>query len=284
MATIPEIKHLADEEMGAEVIPLRAGDPPVPAEERDGGASSLAVFLPEAAKAMGAAVLVCPGGGYGFIANNHEGVQVAEWFNARGVAAFVLRYRHAPYHRHPAPLEDAQRAMRMIRARAAEWRVDPGRIGVMGFSAGGHLAATLGTHHDVGNPAAADPVERLSCRPDFLILCYPVITTCPPHAHVGSRNNLLGENPDPALVELMANERQVTADTPPAFLFHTDNDAGVPPENSVLFYLALKKAGVPAELHIYADGPHGIGLGLHDPVIGSWPERLTDWLRVRNII
>jgi len=284
MATIPEIKHLADDEMQTEVIPLRPGDTPAPVEERDGGASSLAVFLPDASVATGAAVLVCPGGGYGFIANNHEGVLIAQWFNERGVAAFVLRYRHAPYYRHPAPLEDAQRAMRIIRARATEWQVDPGRIGVMGFSAGGHLATTLGTHYDAGNPEATDTIERLFCRPDFLILCYPVITTYPPYAHIGSRDNLLGENPSPALVELLANERQVTADTPPAFLFHTDNDAGVPPENSVLFYLALKKAGVPAELHIYADGPHGMGLGLHDPVIGTWPERLADWLRVRQII
>ena len=278
---VPLIRHLTDEELGVETLPLWPDTSPKTARALDGDYASLSIFLP-AANLQTAAVLVCPGGGYGFIANDHEGLQVARWLNGLGIAAFVLRYRHAPYHRHPAPLQDARRALRMVRAGAAIHGIDPARIGVMGFSAGGHLAASLSTHFDGGDPAAADPIERIGCRPDFTILAYPVITTYPPHGHLGSRNNLLGEDADPALIESMANERQVTAETPPAFLFHTDNDEGVPPENSVLYYLALKQAGVSAELHIYANGPHGVGLCPDNPVLGSWTERLADWLRAQQ--
>ncbi|MHB9023796.1 MAG: alpha/beta hydrolase [Armatimonadota bacterium] len=239
---------------------------------------TLTIFLPPAERATGAAVVICPGGGYGGLATDHEGRQIGAWLNARGVAGFMLRYRVAPY-RHPAPLLDAQRAVRTVRARAAEWGVDPGKIGIWGFSAGGHLSSTAATHFDNGDQVAADPIDRAGCRPDFAILCYPVITLEPPFAHMGSRNNLLGEDADPALVDSLCNERQVTAETPPTFLFHTNADGGVPAENSVLFYLALRQAGVPAELHIYADGPHGIGLKLDDPVLGTWSDRLEDWMR-----
>jgi acetyl esterase/lipase len=179
---------------------------------------------------------------------------------------------------------DATRAMRLVRAHAPAWGVDPGRVGVWGFSAGGHLASTLATHWDRGDAGADEPVERHGSRPDFAILCYPVITLYPPHTHGGSRVNLLGEEPNAALVEDLSTEGRVTADTPPTFLFHTDTDAGVPAENSVLFYSALRAAGVPAELHIYADGPHGVGLAAQHPVLGSWPARLEDWLRGRGII
>jgi acetyl esterase/lipase len=245
---------------------------------------TLTISLPPADKASGAAVVICPGGGYGFLAVDHEGKQIAEWLNQRGIAAFMLKYRIAPRYRHPAPLQDAQRALRTVRARAKEWNVDPKRIGIWGFSAGGHLASTAGTHFDDGNADAKDPIERASCRPDFLILCYPVITLETPYAHMGSRDNLLGKNPDAKLVQSLCNEKQVTAKTPPTFLFHTNADAGVVPENSVLFYLALRKAKVPAELHIYEKGPHGVGLAQKDPVLKSWPDRLESWLKARGYL
>lgn len=245
---------------------------------------SLTVFLPPADKANGAAVVVCPGGGYGFLAVDHEGKQIAEWLNGLGVTAFMLKYRIAPRYHHPAPLQDAQRALRTVRARAKEWNVNPQRLGIWGFSAGGHLASTAGTHFDDGNADAPDAIDRVSCRPDFLILCYPVITLEPPHAHMGSRQNLLGKEPDPKLVESLCNHKQVTPRTPPTFLFHTNADDGVVPENSVLFYLALRKAKVPAELHIYEKGPHGVGLAAKDEVLSSWPDRLAAWLKSRGVL
>lgn len=244
---------------------------------------SLTVYSPEADKANGTAVVVCPGGGYGHLATGHEGHEIGEWFKARGIAAFVLRYRIAPRYRHPAPISDAQRAIRLVRARAAEWNVKPNRIGIMGFSAGGHLASTAGTHFDDGQPDAPDPIDRQSCRPDFLILCYPVVSLNSPFTHVGSRQNLLGNDPDPQLVASLSNETQVGPRTPPTFLFHTNEDAPVPPENSVAFYLALRKAKVPAELHIYERGPHGVGLAKSDPVLATWPDRLADWLKRREL-
>jgi acetyl esterase/lipase len=245
---------------------------------------SLTIFPPPAGKANGAAVVICPGGGYGFLAVDHEGKQIAEWLNSHGVTAFMLRYRIAPRYHHPAPLQDAQRAIRTVRARASEWHVDAHRIGIWGFSAGGHLASTAGTHFDDGKPDAEDPIQRVSCRPDFLILCYPVITFEPPYAHMGSRQNLLGKNADPKLVENLCNDKQVSSKTPPTFLMHTNADSGVVPENSILFYLALRKAGVPAELHIYEKGPHGVGLAPKDPVLSTWPERLAAWMKGRGIL
>jgi acetyl esterase/lipase len=245
---------------------------------------SLTIYLPPSDKATGAAVVVCPGGGYQFLAADHEGRQPAEWLTAHGVAAFVLKYRIAPRYHHPAPLQDAQRAIRTVRARAKEWGVDPKRIGIWGFSAGGHLASTAGTHFDNGKPEAADPVERAGSRPDFLILCYPVITLEEPYTHKGSRDNLLGKNPDPKLLESLCNEKQVTSRTPPTFLFHTNADKAVVPENSAQFYLALRKAGVPAEMHIYEKGNHGVGLAPKDPILSSWPDRLADWLKVRGLL
>lgn len=250
----------------------------------DADKPSLTVFLPPEGKANRAAVVVCPGGGYQFLAVDHEGKQIGEWFNKHGVTAFMLKYRIAPKYKHPAPLQDAQRAIRTVRARAKELNLDPKRIGIMGFSAGGHLASTAGTHFDDGKPDAADPIEKASCRPDFLILCYPVITFEPPYAHIGSRNNLLGKNPDPKLVESLCNDKQVTNKTPPTFIFHTDEDKGVVPENAILFYTALKRAKVPAELHIYEKGPHGIGLGQKYPAASSWPNRLADWMKGRLLL
>lgn len=243
----------------------------------------LTTYAPAAGKRNGTAVVICPGGGYGMLAMDHEGRQIAEWMNARGVAAFVLKYRLGPRYHHPAPLQDAQRAIRTVRARAAELGLRPDRIGIMGFSAGGHLASTAATHFDSGNPSSDDPIERASSRPDFAILGYPVVTMRE-WTHGGSRRNLLGENPDPKLVDLLSNELQVTARTPPTFLFHTTDDGAVPVENSVQFYLALRKAGVPAEMHLFEKGRHGVGFAPSDPVLSVWPTLLEGWLRARGLL
>lgn len=232
----------------------------------------------------GTAVIVAPGGGYAVLAANHEGRQVAAYLNALGVTAFVLRYRLGPRYHHPVELGDMQRAVRLVRARAAEFGVLADRVGVMGFSAGGHLAATAGTHFDAGDARAGDPVERAGSRPDFLVLGYPVISFTAPYAHRGSAENLLGPNAPPALLAELSAEQHVTAATPPTFLFHTDADDGVPAENSVAFYLALRRARVPAELHVFGPGPHGVGLALGDPVLGAWPGLLTAWLRGRGLL
>jgi acetyl esterase/lipase len=251
-------------------------------EERD--KPSLTIYLPPADKGNGAAVVVCPGGGYGGLAVGHEGKDPAEWLNRHGIAAFVLRYRLGPRYRHPAPMQDAQRAMRIVRSRAKEWNLDPKRIGIWGFSAGGHLASTIATHFDDGKPDADDPIERVSCRPDFAILCYPVITMRPPFTHGGSRRNLLGDKPDEGLVDSLCNDKQVTEKTPPTFLFHTNEDKAVLPENSILFYQALRKKNVQAELHIYEKGPHGVGLGAGRGAVSAWPEQLAAWLKTRGVL
>jgi acetyl esterase/lipase len=245
---------------------------------------SLSIYLPPADKANGTAVVVCPGGGYQHLAVDHEGDQIARWLNSFGVTAFMLKYRIAPRYHHPAPLQDAQRAIRTVRARAQEWHLRPDRIGIWGFSAGGHLASTAGTHFDAGNPSAADAIERAGSRPDFMILSYAVISFTTDYVHKGSRKNLIGENPDPKLAESLSNELQVTAQTPPTFLFHTTTDQTVPVENSVLFYMALRKAGVPAEMHIYANGPHGVGLAVTDLALSSWPRRLEEWMQGRGLL
>ncbi len=268
---------------GQDVRPLWQGDAPGALGTTDADKPTLTIWLPTQQNANGTAVVVCPGGGYGRLAMDHEGTQIADWLNARGIAAFILKYRLGPRYRHPAPLTDAQRAVRMVRHNAMEFRVAPDRIGIWGFSAGGHLASTAGTHFDKGNPQASDPIDRVSSRPDFMILSYPVITMTE-FTHSGSRRNLLGDNPDPKLVALLSNEMQVTAQTPPTFLFHTSDDSGVPVENSVQFYRALRKAGVPAEMHLYEHGRHGVGLALAEPILGTWGQRLQDWLRVRGVL
>ncbi|HVU87888.1 MAG TPA: alpha/beta hydrolase [Pirellulales bacterium] len=239
---------------------------------------------PPAEKAGGGAVIVCPGGGYGHLAMTYEGHEVADWFNEYGVTGFVLRYRLAPRYHHPAPISDAQRAIRLVRSRAKEWGIDPARIGIMGFSAGGHLASTAATHFDDGKSDAADPIDRVSCRPDFAILAYPVITLTGEYAHGGSRENLLGKNPPPDLVASLCNQNQVTSRTPPTFLFHTAADKPVPPENSIMFFQALRKANVPGEMHIYQEGPHGVGLARNNPVLSTWPECLATWLEERGVL
>jgi acetyl esterase/lipase len=250
--------------------------------ESDADKPSLTIY--RAANPNGTAVVICPGGGYGNLAMDHEGHQVARWLNGRGVSGFVLKYRLGPRYRHPVMLGDAQRAIRTVRARATQLGAAADRIGIWGFSAGGHLASTAATHFDEGNSGASDPIDRVSSRPDFAILAYPVILMEGPFAHAGSRRNLLGENPDPKLLEYLSNDLQVTTRTPPTFLFHTTEDKGVPPENSVRFYLALRKHNVPAELHIYEKGRHGVGLAASDPVLKSWSDRLRDWLVIRGLL
>jgi len=225
------------------------------------------------------AVIVAPGGGYRGLAMDYEGRQIASWFNAAGVTAFVLKYRLGPRYHHPIELGDAQRALRLVRTRAAEFGVKPDRIGMIGFSAGGHLTSTAETHFDSGDPSAADPIDRASSRPDFAILCYAVVSFTAPYTHHGSAQALLGDSPDPKLLEDLSSESRVTPQTPPTFLFSTSGDTAVPSENSVAFYLALHKAQVPAELHIFQKGPHGVGLALGDPALGEWPTLLIHWLR-----
>ncbi len=236
---------------------------------------TLTVFLPAADHASGAAIVIFPGGGYGGLAD-HEGSQYARWLNELGIAGFVLKYRLGTGgYRHPAMLQDAARAVRTVRARAGEWKLDPKRVGIMGSSAGGHLASTLLTHFDAGNADAADPIERQSSRPDLGILCYPVISMTSPFTHQGSKRNLLGPDPSPELARKLSSELQVTKDTPPCFIWHTWEDKGVPIENSLSFAEALQKNGVRFDLHIYERGPHGIGLGSRE-----WrPEQRHPWTR-----
>ena len=265
-------------------IPLWPNGAPGALGTDDSDNPTLTIFLPSEKPVGVTGVIVCPGGGYQNLANNHEGRQVANWLNSLGIAAFVLKYRLGPRYHHPIELGDAQRAIRMVRSDAAKYGVAPDRIGILGFSAGGHLASTAGTHFDAGKSSDPDPIERVSSRPDFLVLGYPVISFTTPYTHQGSRKNLLGDNPDPKLVENLSNELQVTPRTPPTFLFHTNEDKGVPAENSVLFYLALRKAGVPAELHIFEKGPHGVGLALADPALSMWPPLLANWFRVRGLL
>jgi acetyl esterase/lipase len=245
----------------------------------------LTAYRPAEGKSVSTAVIICPGGGYGHLSLENEGSKVAEWLNSLGVTAFVLDYRHAGkgYH-YPAPVDDAQRAIRYVRSNAATWNIDPAKIGIMGFSAGGHLASTAGTHFDGGKPDADDKIDHASSRPDFLILCYPVISMTSEFTHQGSKKNLIGDHPDAELAKSMSNETQITSQTPPTFIFQTNADTAVPAENSVQFYLALRKAKVPAEMHIYQNGQHGVGLAPNDPVLSTWKDRLADWLKMRGLL
>ena len=268
------------------IIPLWPDGAPEAKGRTPDDIPTLTVFLPPAAQAVGTGIVICPGGGYGHLAMDHEGHDVAKWLNGKGVAAFVLRYRlPAKGYRHPIPLLDAQRALRLVRSKASEWQIKTDRVGTIGFSAGGHLASTVGTHFDPGQPNAADPVDRLSCRPDFLVLGYPVIAFASAFTHRGSKNNLLGPKPDPKLVASLSNETQITKDTPPTFLFHAHDDRGVSPRNSIEFYLGLLRAKVPAEMHIYAKGGHGFGIGRKGTQAAeTWQDRFADWLRRRGLL
>ena len=243
----------------------------------------IAVYLPVKRYATGQAVIICPGGGYWVLAYDFEGSDIAKYLNSIGVAAIVLKYRLPTYgnciEAFKVPLMDAQRAMRLVRLNAPKWNIDPAKIGIMGFSAGGHLASTLATHFDYGDKNSADKVEQQSCRPDFMVLMYPVISFVDSNSHVGSRDALLGKNPPKELITNFSNELQVREDTPPAFIVHADNDKGVPSENSLLMYKALRAKGISAELHILSEGEHGFGLGLNNEHVASWTGSLKLWLR-----
>ncbi|EFM12647.1 esterase/lipase-like protein [Paenibacillus curdlanolyticus YK9] len=248
---------------------------PYAAGEQEQDRPHLIPYLLHSEKSV-SAVIVCPGGGYEFLAD-HEGGPIAQWLNENGIAAFVLKYRVAPY-KHPVPLMDVQRAIRLVRLRAAEWNIDASHIGILGFSAGGHLASTAATHFDDGQAEAADPAERLSCRPDVAVVCYPVISMGE-FRHNGSRENLLGHNPTEAEIALLSNELQVTPSTPPAFIWHTMEDDIVPVENALLFASALRRNGVPFELHVYEREGHGMGLAEWEPSARTWPNLCAEWLR-----
>lgn len=266
-------------------IPLWPAGAPGALGKEDKDTPTITPYLPDPAKATGAGIVVCPGGGYAGLAQ-HEGTDYALWLNEQGVAAFVLKYRLGSNgYRHPVMLYDAARAVRLVRARAEDWKIDPKRVGIMGSSAGGHLASTLLTHFATGKADAEDPVERQSSRPDLGILCYPVITLGQ-FTHQGSKNNLLGKDPSPELVRLLSNELQVTKETPPCFVWHTYEDKGVPVENSLLFAEALRKADVPFDLHVYQKGRHGIGLNDKPPFEHPhpWAKDCLFWLKEQGFV
>jgi acetyl esterase/lipase len=278
------VSALAGRAQTNQAFALWPGGAPGALGKEDKDIPTLTPYLPDPAKATGAAVVICPGGGYGGLAP-HEGVDYARFLNEQGIAGFVLKYRLGPagYH-HPIMLQDAARAVRTVRARAGEWQVDPNRIGIMGSSAGGHLASTLLTHFDQGRPGDPDVIEQQSSRPNLGILCYAVITMGK-FTHQGSKANLLGRDPSPELVRNLSNELQVTKDTPPVFLWHTWEDNAVPVENTLQFAEALRKAKVPFDLHIYQKGQHGLGLGSNkwDPEHRHpWTQDLIYWLKVQG--
>ncbi len=241
------------------------------------------VYLPEKEKNTGAAVLICPGGGYWIEAMDHEGFEMAEWLKSKGITGIVLKYR-LPYGHHEIPSGDARQALRVVRANAKEWGIDPGKIGIAGSSAGGHLASTVGTRFDLGNNQSTDPFEKMSCRPDFMLLLYPVISFNEAVGHMGSRKNLIGEGNDWKLAKQYSNELNVTPETPPTFLILADDDKTVIPQNSVDFYLALKQNKVPSELHIFQEGGHGFGMTKKNLPVDMWPELFYNWLKARKII
>jgi acetyl esterase/lipase len=267
-----------------QVIPLWTGAAPGALGTEDADTPTITVYLPRTVRQGTPAVIVCPGGGYQNLASNHEGRQVANYLNSLGMAAFVLKYRLGPKYHHPVELGDAQRAIRMVRGNAAAWRLDSSRIGIIGFSAGGHLAMTASTWPGAGDPQAADAIDRVSARPDFAVLGYPVISMTADYRHRGSQRNLLGEPPDPDLARRLSGENAVTADTPPTFIFQTNEDTTVPAENALYYFLALRKAGVPAELHVFEKGVHGVGLANDIPALAPWSSLLATWLRGRGVI
>lgn len=248
-------------------------DAPETRESKDDPPAAITIHLP--AQGNGAAVVICPGGGYGGLVTEPEGHGIARWLNSHGIAGIVLEYR-LPKGRSEVPLSDAQRAIRTVRSRARDWKIDPKRIGIMGFSAGGHLASTSATHFDDGNARAVDPIDRVSCRPDFAILVYPVVTMGE-KTHQGSKQNLLGANPTPELVERFSNEKQVTEKTPPMFLAHAVDDQPVPPENSRMLHAALKARKISTKYLELPSGGHGLN-GYKGPMWDAWQQQSLEWL------
>jgi acetyl esterase/lipase len=240
------------------------------------------VYLPKLGVNTGAAMVICPGGGYAIEAMDHEGYDMAEWLVRQGVAGIVLKYR-LPNGHDQIPLEDLQRTIRIVRAKAKEWGINPAKIGVAGSSAGGHLASTAGTHFDSGKSDATDPIEKLSCRPDFMLLLYPVISFNEEFGHMGSRVNLIGPGNKWDLVKEYSNELQVSSKTPPTFLVLTDDDNSVPSRNSIEFYMALKKYKIPAEMHIFRDGGHGFGMNKKNLPVDQWPNLFAQWMKAQGI-
>ncbi len=260
-------------------IPLWPNGAPGARGTNDQDIPTLTAYPADAARASGAAIVIFPGGGYGGLAN-HEGKGYADWLTTNGVACFVVKYRLGSHgYRHPSMLQDAARAVRLVRSRASEWNIDPKRIGIIGSSAGGHLVSTLATHFDAGKAEDADAIERQSSRPDLAILCYPVISMGP-NTHQGSKNNLLGKEPDAELVKNLSNETQVTKDTPPCFVWHTWEDKAVKVENSLEFAAALQRSGVPFDLHVYQKGGHGMGTANNHP----WTRDCLHWSRVQGFL
>ena len=241
------------------------------------------VYLPAKEINTGAAVVICPGGGYRIEAMDHEGYEMAEWLKTKGIAGIVLKYR-LPYGHHEIPSGDARHAMRIVRKNAKEWGINPDKIGIAGSSAGGHLASTVGTVFDSGDKNSSNPVEQLSCRPDFMLLLYPVISFSEEIGHMGSRKNLIGETNDWKLAKQYSNELNVSANTPPTFLVLADDDKTVMPQNSIVFYSKLKEYNVPAEIHIFQLGGHGFGMTKKNLPVDQWPNLFYSWLKPRSIV
>jgi acetyl esterase/lipase len=261
----------------------------LPEEKYDGvrvrnvSVAEMYVYLPKKEINTGAAVVICPGGGYMIEAMDHEGYEMAKWLASKGIAGIVLKYR-LPYGHHEIPSDDARQTMRIVRMNAKEWGIDPDKVGIAGSSAGGHLASTVGTVFDNGNKQSTDPIEKMSCRPDFMLLLYPVISFDESVGHMGSRKNLIGEGNDWKLAKQYSNELNVTKETPPTFLILADDDKAVIPQNSVEFYLALKKYNIPAEMHIFQEGGHGFGMTKKNLPVDQWPDLFYSWLKAQKII
>ncbi|MGD1278056.1 MAG: alpha/beta hydrolase [Tepidisphaeraceae bacterium] len=265
--------------------PMRLWDHDAPGAlgSADQDIPTLTLYRPSAGKASGAAIIVCPGGAYEHL-SMREGPPAAQWLGSMGITSFVLKYRISPRYHYPAAVQDVQRAIRLVRSRASQWNVDPNRIGVLGFSAGGHVASSAATSFDAGQPDAPDPVDRISSRPDAVLLVYPVITMVDPYAHARSRKNLLGDHPDLQLEQLASTDLHVTAQTPPCFLVHTADDRTVPVENSLQFFQACRVKKVPAELHIFQHGKHGFALAEDDPQLSQWTTLAAAWLKTHGLV
>lgn len=282
-APAPVVSQISPIPKNGKTSPLWPGGAPGALGTDSDDIPTLTAYLP-AANPTQTAIVIAPGGGYSHLAVQLEGEDVALWLNQHGIAAFVLRYRLGPRYLHPVELGDAKRAMRAVRTAAASYGIDPNRIGMMGFSAGGHLAASAGTQFDSGQPSSPDVIERASSRPDFLVLVYPVVSMEIVGPRSVSRQYLLGEQPNAELARQTSAQYSVTGQTPPTFLFSTSDDPAVLVQNSVLFYSALRGAGVPAELHLFEHGPHGTSLAQGYPALRIWPQLLLNWLATRSLV